>query len=1154
MADQRHVIEIVVDDHGALTTLRKLDAEHGKGASAAEKQAKSLSGLERAMTKATAAGQIAADIISGLARAAVGGFISTMQEAVKRSAAFEKAMTGLGTVANNFGISTAKATEAAQALSADGLIPLGDSSEALKNLLSTGFGLEDSVKLLQTFKDSAAFGAQGMLSMGDAVVRATQGIKFGNSALTDSTGLGKNLSVIMREAGLAESMMGMAAQNAAVRQAILNGFLKEGAMFAGDAAKRAQTYQGQMDRLKTSYDILLVELGNFVTRNATIAEALKIVGDAVQGLTVGLAANGKGYSLVSEIVIALVKTLALLVRAVDFVQKGFYSLRYVFDGIIWALAEAGKAVSGFILGVLKTAAAVPGASKVIVGLTEALADAQVKYDESSALAYNFGQAMDETAATMNGNSAALEGFAGKLDAAVVRLEATKGKTVELAESQERQKRTTQAAATETAKHAEELKKFVKSMGELSGSLAAAEARGLSQTEILASMGDEIRKAGEQARFFRLEADKVPDVLERWIETARKADFAKIVADANKSLAAQMREVADAAAAADRARVQQYLTATGEQMAALNELYWEDREAKATSEEAKLQLTLDRLEFQEQAEIESLDKTTAVYQELVTAIGAKYARLRNDAKRAFHDQAADAKAAAGSIGQSFAEVFNGIPKLLTQAFTGGGGMKGFASALKTQFTDVLGNVFDTKVIGPLFAKASGAISKVFGQGVTKVLGSMLPGIGDLLATGLGKIVGKLFGPSKGKLLGMEADKEIKALQDELLETYGSLEGIKKAGGAAGEALVAAWGDKNVQGLAHFKGLLDQFNVSLAETARLEKEREETLKQIQATEDELAKLSKDRAADGQASWAAMKEAAERYGISLDSLGARANQLRLDEAASAIINDFDLLTQGGTDVGTVLHGMANEISGLVQDAKQFGTVIPGNMEPWIRNLMETGQLLDASGEKITDISDLQFGAAMESEWAAVTGAIKELQSTLELLRQTLERTLPQAAQMAASGVQEAFADPIEIRYRYTTEGERPDGGEVFHQGGVVNKWRAVPRYHDGLAPDERPAVLQVGEGVVSRKGMKRLGSRTLEALNQGAPLPAAGGAVATSPDAAPSDVTINITVAPQLFDPSGLDRIIEDRVLPTIIEHVQDNRRGVRTNLRIAQGLGS
>jgi hypothetical protein len=53
-------------------------------------------------------------------------------------------------------------------------------------------------------------------------------------------------------------------------------------------------------------------------------------------------------------------------------------------------------------------------------------------------------------------------------------------------------------------------------------------------------------------------------------------------------------------------------------------------------------------------------------------------------------------------------------------------------------------------------------------------------------------------------------------------------------------------------------------------------------------------------------------------------------------------------------------------------------------------------------------------------------------------------------------------------------------FHQGGVV---RPVYAHSGYLAHDEVPIIAQAGEGVVSRRGMRRLGPEGLKRLNQGA-----------------------------------------------------------------------
>jgi hypothetical protein len=64
------------------------------------------------------------------------------------------------------------------------------------------------------------------------------------------------------------------------------------------------------------------------------------------------------------------------------------------------------------------------------------------------------------------------------------------------------------------------------------------------------------------------------------------------------------------------------------------------------------------------------------------------------------------------------------------------------------------------------------------------------------------------------------------------------------------------------------------------------------------------------------------------------------------------------------------------------------------------------------------------------------------------------------------------------------RPRG----HFGGIAHRWPvAVIVAHAGLAPDEFPAILQTGEGVLSRRGMSTVGAAAVRAFNQGQAVPA-------------------------------------------------------------------
>ena len=211
-------------------------------------------------------------------------------DCVKSAVKFQNAMMGLETVATKFGVSTDAAKKAAQDLASDGLMTVAEAGEGLKNLISTGFSLPEAIELMKGFKDSAAFNRQGTLEFGQAIVGATQGIKNMNSMMVDNAGITKNLSQIMKERGFTMQDVTDEVKGAAARQAMYNGLLKETAVFEGDAEKSAKSFGGQMDRLKTNFEKIKIQIGNAMLPALTdLLDIIKENEDVLKALATTLA-------------------------------------------------------------------------------------------------------------------------------------------------------------------------------------------------------------------------------------------------------------------------------------------------------------------------------------------------------------------------------------------------------------------------------------------------------------------------------------------------------------------------------------------------------------------------------------------------------------------------------------------------------------------------------------------------------------------------------------------------------------------------------------------------------------------------------------------------------------------------------------------------
>lgn len=191
--------------------------------------------------------------------AALGRLVSTSANAVRR---FESSFRGLEAVANHTGIGIELAWAKVTDLTADGLLLVSDAAKSLQNLLSRGYNLDEAVQTIERLKDSAAFNRAAHLSLSEAVVTATQGLKNENSILVDNAGVTKNVSVLWKEyAQQIGKTVGQLTQQERI-QAEVNGILRETEAQVGNAAKAAAGAEGNIADYKKASEELSVVLGD----------------------------------------------------------------------------------------------------------------------------------------------------------------------------------------------------------------------------------------------------------------------------------------------------------------------------------------------------------------------------------------------------------------------------------------------------------------------------------------------------------------------------------------------------------------------------------------------------------------------------------------------------------------------------------------------------------------------------------------------------------------------------------------------------------------------------------------------------------------------------------------------------------------------------
>jgi len=226
-------------------------------------------------------GKMAVAMGAAFSVAALVGFGKT---AVSEASNMAAALTGLQSVVLGTGKSFSEAKKFIDDYIRDGLVPATNAMTAYKNLAARGYDTQQIEQVLKALKDSAAFGRQASLTMGQAIQGATEGLKNENSILVDNAGVTKNVSVMWKE--YAESIgttVGMLTKAQKI-QAEVNGILEETRFQTGDAAKMSGQFAGKMAAISASFTNFKVAVGNTII--PVVTKILPLIQAALDKLTI----------------------------------------------------------------------------------------------------------------------------------------------------------------------------------------------------------------------------------------------------------------------------------------------------------------------------------------------------------------------------------------------------------------------------------------------------------------------------------------------------------------------------------------------------------------------------------------------------------------------------------------------------------------------------------------------------------------------------------------------------------------------------------------------------------------------------------------------------------------------------------------------------
>lgn len=184
------------------------------------------------------------------------------KSAVAAATEMTNALTGLRSVLEGTGKSFEAGERFIREYIADGLVPATNAINAYKNLALRGYDTTQIEQTLIALKDSAAFGRQASLTLGQAVQSASEGLKNENSILVDNAGVTKNVAKMWEDYARSIGTTVNALTKQQKIQAEVAGIMEETRFQTGDAAKLAAGYSGQVSALATSFYNLKVAVGN----------------------------------------------------------------------------------------------------------------------------------------------------------------------------------------------------------------------------------------------------------------------------------------------------------------------------------------------------------------------------------------------------------------------------------------------------------------------------------------------------------------------------------------------------------------------------------------------------------------------------------------------------------------------------------------------------------------------------------------------------------------------------------------------------------------------------------------------------------------------------------------------------------------------------
>jgi hypothetical protein len=161
-------------------------------------------------------------------------------------------------------------------------------------------------------------------------------------------------------------------------------------------------------------------------------------------------------------------------------------------------------------------------------------------------------------------------------------------------------------------------------------------------------------------------------------------------------------------------------------------------------------------------------------------------------------------------------------------------------------------------------------------------------------------------------------------------------------------------------------------------------------------------------------AIREAMDKYGITVGEMGPKFAQQELDKQAAEVAKAFAVLTAAGGDASAIAEKMGGDVLALVRQYQAAGLAIPEALRPVLEAMLKNGDLVDENGVAFESLeaAGIKFAESM-------TDAMKSLMDQIRMLVEALAK---------------GFNIPINFNYNHgpNSQPQGPGGGPPKDPGG--------------------------------------------------------------------------------------------------------------------------